>query len=122
MAKDTTLQENFTELQEAINSYVNARINYWKITLIEKVARVGTYLFITVLLLVSAIIIYLLLSLAFSFWFADYYGSLSQGLLISAGVLVILVFFLYLLRRKIFANSIVKNMADIIFEDKEKKQ
>jgi hypothetical protein len=122
MAKETSLQENFSELQEAISSYVNARINYWKITLIEKMARAGTYLFTTFLVLASASFIFLLLSLAFSFWFAEHHGSLVNGLLISAGAFAIIVFILFLLRRKIFANSIVKNMADIIYEDEEKKQ
>lgn len=122
MAKDTTIQENLSELQEAIQSLVNAKLNYWKITLIEKLARVGTYLFITVMLLMSAIIILLLLAFAFSFWFADYYGTISQGLLISAGAFLIIIFIIFLLRRKIFANSIVKNMAEIIFEDKEENQ
>lgn len=122
MAKDTTIQENLSELQEAIHSYVNAKLNYWKITLIEKLARGGTYLFTTVLLLMSAIIILLLLAFAFSFWFADYYGTISQGLLISAGAFLIIIFIIFLLRRKIFANSIVKNMAEIIFEDKEENQ
>lgn len=122
MAKETSLQENFSELQEAISSYVNARINYWKITLIEKMARAGTYLFTTFLVLASASFIFLLLSLAFSFWFAEHHGSLVNGLLISAGAYAIIIFISFLLRRKIFANSIVKNMADIIYEDEEKKQ
>lgn len=121
MAKDTSLQENFSELQEAINSYVNARVNYWKITLIEKVARAGTYLFTSVLVLAAATFLYLLLSLAFSFWFAEHQGSLVNGILISAGVYALIVFILVLFRKKIFANSIVKNLAEIIYEDEEKR-
>ncbi len=121
MSKDTSLQENLSELQEAINSYVNARLNYWKITLIEKVARAGTYLFTAILLLAAATFIFLLLSLAFSFWFAEHHGSLVNGILISAGAYALIVFILFLLRRKLFANSIVKNIADIIYEDEEKK-
>ncbi|MDF1571105.1 MAG: hypothetical protein P1P82_05755 [Bacteroidales bacterium] len=121
MAKDTSLQENFSELQEAFNSYVNARINYWKITLIEKVARAGTYLFTTFLVLAAATFIYLLLSLAFSFWFAEHHGSLVNGLLIAAGVYALIVFIIVLFRKNIFANSIVKNIADIIYEEEDKK-
>ncbi len=121
MSKETSLQENFSELQEAINSYVNARLNYWKITLIEKVARAGTYLFSAMLLLAAATFIFLLLSLAFSFWFAEHHGSLVNGILISAGVYALIVFIIFLFRRKLFANSIVKNIADIIYEDEEKK-
>jgi ABC-type phosphate/phosphonate transport system permease subunit len=121
MAKETSLQENFSELQEAISSYVDARFNYWKITLIEKVARAGTYLFTTILVLAAATFVYLLLSLAFSFWFAENHGSLVNGILISAGVYALIVSVVVLFRRKIFANSIVKNIAEIIYEDEEKK-
>lgn len=119
MAQHPSLQENFSELQEAVQSYINARLNYWKITLIEKTARAGTYLFSSVLVLFSALFVFLLLSFAFSYWFADHHGTMTQGLLISAGAFIVIVAIVYLLRRKLFANSIVKNIASIIYEDED---
>ncbi|MFO7852470.1 MAG: hypothetical protein ACQERS_04300 [Bacteroidota bacterium] len=115
-----SLQDNFSELQEAVQGYVEARINYWKITIIEKMARVGTYIFSSMLMLFSALFIFLLLALAFSFWFAANHGTITEGLLISAGVFALISIIAYLFRRKIFANSIVKNIAAVIYDDEDK--
>lgn len=119
--ENNSLQENFTELQDAIQSYVKARINYWKLTVIEKVAKAGTFLFSTILVLLSVMFIFLLLSLAFSFWFEANHGTIVQGLLISAGMFALLAIVLYVLRKRLFVNNIVKNIAIIIYDDEEEK-
>lgn len=121
---NNSIHENFSELQEAVQGYVEARINYYKITLIEKAAKVGTYIFSSTLILFSVLFIFLLLALAFSFWYASNIGSISEGLLISAGVFALISVIAYLLRRKLFANSIVRNIASVLYDDegKEDKQ
>ncbi|MEE4215851.1 MAG: hypothetical protein V2I34_12355 [Bacteroidales bacterium] len=118
---NNSIHENFSELQEAVQGYVEARINYYKITLIEKAAKVGTYMFSSTLILFSVLFIFLLLALAFSFWYASNIGSISEGLLISAGVFALLSVIAYLLRRKLFANSIVRNIASVLYDDEDKE-
>jgi uncharacterized membrane protein (DUF485 family) len=118
---NNSIHENFSELQEAVQGYVEARINYYKITLIEKAAKVGTYMFSSTLILFSVLFIFLLLALAFSFWYASNIGSISEGLLISAGVFALISVIAYLLRRKLFANSIVRNIASVLYDDEDKE-
>jgi hypothetical protein len=117
---NNSIHDNFSELQEAVQGYVEARINYYKVTLIEKAAKVGTYMFSSTLILFSVLFIFLLLALAFSFWYAANKGSISEGLLISAGAFALIAFIAYLLRRKLFANSIVRNLASVLYEDEDK--
>ena len=117
---NNSIHDNFSELQEAVQGYVEARINYYKITLIEKAAKVGTYMFSSTLILLSVLFIFLLLALAFSFWYAANKGSITEGLLISAGLFALIAFIAYLLRRKLFANSIVRNIASVLYDEEDK--
>jgi hypothetical protein len=46
---------------------------------------------------------------------------LSEGFLLSAGVFVLLALLVFLLRKKLFANHIVKNIAPLIFNEDKKE-
>ncbi len=118
---DNTIKENFTELNDAITGYINAKINLWKVIFIEKIAKAGTYLFSAILILLSILFILLLLSMAFSFWFAAYYCTIAQGFLISAGIYTLIAIMVFLLRRRLFSNNIVKNVASIIYDEEDEE-
>lgn len=117
MQKDT-FKENISELNDIMQEYLKARMNLWKLELLEKLTRIGTYFITSILVLVSILMVLMLISFAFSFWYGQNYGSIATGFLISGGVYVLLLVLGYLMRRQIFSNPIVRHISSIIFNQK----
>ena len=120
--KNKTLVEDFSELKELTKRYLEARIRLWKVLLLEKITKAGTYLltFLTIIVVLASLL--LLLMFAFSFWYGNKYGSISEGFLISAALFAFLGIVLILFRKQIFSNNIIKNLGKIMFEKDEEDQ
>lgn len=113
------LSENFAEITSAVKKYINARIDLLKLTLLQKITRAGTYMLTFVTVLVSLFSILIFLMFAFSFWYGEKTGSLSTGFLISAGFFAVLMIIIFLLRKVIFSNTIVRIFSHILFSDED---
>lgn len=115
--ENKTLQENLSELNEVVQSYLNARVNLVKVVLLEKIAKIGIYLFTSAFLMVAGLGILLLFSFAFSFWYGERYGSVAMGFLIATLFYTVMTFIIYAFRRQLFANNIIRNISKVFFED-----
>lgn len=109
------LDNQFSELGEIVMKYIDAQFNLIKALLLQKVSNIGTYFFTVVVSIIVAASMLLLLTLAFSFWYGSTYGEVYEGFLISAGIYAFLGIILYLLRKPIFSNNIIKNIGQILF-------
>lgn len=118
--KDKSLIENMHELGDVIKNYVEARIDLWKLGIVEKIAKIGTYLISTIVISIIILIALVLLTLSFTSWYGETYGSPSEALLISAGFYIFLGIILFLFRKQLLTDRIVKNIAEILFADDEK--
>ena len=117
--ENQSLSENLSELNEVVKRYVDARLRYYKVILLEKTAKAGTFIFSSVVLLVLMVTLILLLSLAFSYWFAETHGSVWEGLLISAGADLVLIIIVYFMRKRFFTGTLLKNFGKMIFPDED---
>ncbi len=117
-----TLSESFSELSEVVQKYVDARMRYWKLIMLEKSTRATTFLFTSVVVLVLMLSGIIFLGFAFSFWFAEVYGSLWIGFLISAGFSLLLLLVAFFLRKHIFSRNIIRNLRKLIFPEEEEKE
>lgn len=115
------LSENLAEITAAIKSYVNTRIDLLKLTLLQKITRAGTFILTFVSVLVSLFSVFIFLMFAFSFWYGQKTGNLAQGFLISAGIFLVILILIYLLRRMIFSNTLVRIFSHILFSDEDQK-
>lgn len=120
--ENKTLQENLSELNDVVQSYLSARLNLVKVILLEKIAKIGVYLFTSAFLMVAGLGILLLLSFAFSFWYGERYGSVAMGFLIATLFYTSITFAIYGFRRQLFANNIIRNISKIFFEDENEPQ
>ena len=119
--ENNSLKENLSELNTIINRYIEAKIDLWKVLLLEKVTKIGTYFFTVIAVLVTFLFTLLFLTFAFSFWYGNAYGNITVGFLISAGFFLVLALLIYRLRKPLFSNNIIKNIGSIIFSDDEEK-
>lgn len=119
---NNSLSENFTDLYDSVKNYVEARLILFKLKITEKITKTGTY-FISTFVIISVLLFALLfLSFAFSFWYGQRYGDIAGGFLISAGFYFLLAIIIYLFRKPIFSNNIVKNVSSIVFSEEEENE
>lgn len=114
-----SITENFSELSSAVRKYVQAHIDLLKVRLLEKLVKIGTYFFSLITLILILAFILISLTFAFSFWYGQVYGDFVGGFLISAGFYLIIAILVFLFRKQLFANNIIKNLSQILFSDEE---
>lgn len=114
-----SIVDTFGELNAAAKKYITAHIDLFKVRILEKLIRIGTYFFSVITLIIAMAFILFSLTFAFTFWYGSNHGTLSEGFLISAGFYVVLAIFLYVFRKQLFTNNIIKNMANILFSEDE---
>ena len=117
--ENNSLTQNLSELNTIVKSYVEAKFDLWKVLLLEKVTKIGTYFFTVITVLITFLFTLLFLTFAFSFWYGNTHGNITVGFLISAGFFLLLALLLYAFRKPLFSNNIIKNIGSIIFSDDE---
>lgn len=119
--KNRSLVENISELNDVIKSYIEARLDLWKIIFLQKITRLGTYLLSTIIIAIILLIVSVFLTLAFTQWYSNSYGPLSEAYLITAGFYVLVGALVFFLRKSLFSNMMVRNIASIIFSDEDEE-
>jgi hypothetical protein len=119
--KNKSLTENLAELNDIVKQYINARIRLLQVTLLDKFVRGGTFIVTTVIIAMAVAFILLLLTLAFSYWYGENYGSIVEGLLISAGFYAVLTLVIYWLRKPLISNAIVKGCSEMFFNEQDEE-
>jgi hypothetical protein len=111
------ISDNISSMTENVKDYINLRIDYIKLLLTEKIARLASYFMISVIFFILGMFLILFISLAFIFWYGDEIGPTFMGALIVIGFYVALGLAIYLMRYKLFINPMVKHLAKIIMEE-----
>jgi hypothetical protein len=114
-----TITENFNELSTSVKKYIQAHVDLIKVRLLEKLVKVGTYFFSFVTLILILAFILISLTFAFSFWYGQVYGDFVGGFLISAGFYLFVAILVFLFRKQLFTNNIIRNLSQILFSDEE---
>ena len=118
MAK-TDLSQNLSSILDLLKDYLNVKLDLFKLEILQRSSRAGIFLFTFYSLIISIFAIVLFLLFSFSFWYGETTGNLSQGFLISAGALFLLMILVFLLRKVLFGRILIKNISKILFSDTE---
>src|SRR5574344_1326628 len=105
------------ELYSSIKDYLNMRIDEAKLSLTESLATLFSKIVVFILIIVTGAVAFGFLAAAFSSWIGSLLGSPTYGQLITGGILLIAVFVLYLLRKKLFADGMVRMIIDMLFKN-----
>lgn len=119
---DKSFRNNLTEILLIAKAYINARIELWKLTLLEKSSLAGAFFISTVVLVLIIAFCLLFLSLAFAHWYGQVTGDLATGFLITAGFYVVVGIIFVLTRKYTITGPVIKNLASIIYEDDEPEE
>lgn len=111
--KHKPLTDNLAELNDIIKRYIKARIRLLQVILLDKLSKAGTLIITSIIVIMAIAFIILLLTLAFSFWYGEQYGSLMEGFLISAAFYVVITLLIYWLRKPIITNIIIRGLVEM---------
>ncbi len=119
---DKTFHGNVTEIISIARSYVNARIELWKLSLLEKASLAGAFFLSSVIFVLIIAFCLLFVSLAFAIWYGQNTGDFALGFLITAGFYVIIGIIFLLAKNYLIAGPVIKNLSSIICKDDEPEQ
>ncbi|MCX6283769.1 MAG: phage holin family protein [Bacteroidetes bacterium] len=116
------ISDNFSSLTENMKDYINLRIDYVKLLLTEKIARLASFFLLSVIFFILGMFLVLFISFAFVFWYGEEVGPTYVGALIIVAFYIILGLSIFGLRNKLFINPLVKRLAKIIMEEEDENQ
>jgi len=116
------ISDNFSELTGNVKEYVNLRIDYIKLLLTEKIAKLASFFLIAVIFFILAMFLLLFISLAFVFWFGEEVGPAYLGALIMIAVYILSGVTIYAFRGKLFINPMVTHLTKIIMEESDENE
>jgi len=111
---DKSLSKNVAEIFDIIRGYLTARIDLWKLTLLERISLIGSFFISSVILILIAAFGLLFFSFAFAFWYGNNYGDLAAGFLIITIVYVVIGILFYLLRKALIVRPVIRSLSAII--------
>jgi len=111
------ISDNITSMTDNVRDYVNLKIDYIKLLLTEKTARLASFFLLSVIFFILGMFLILFLSFAFVFWYGDEVGPTYAGALIIVAFYLVMGLLIYILRHQLFVNPMVKRLAKIIMEE-----
>ena len=117
--ENTRIADNISEVIDASRKYVEANLKLFKLSLLERLSKVVSLIISTTLVMLVGTIVMLLLSLSAAVLIGDMLHSRALGLLIMALFFLLLVIFLWVKRKTLIINPVIRSLNDIVFSDDE---
>lgn len=119
MSKDLT--DSIEQLNGSVRNYVRVKLDLIKLTIIEKAAKIVSFIYIGAVVMFFFLLIIATGVAAFAVWYGETYNDYVVGLLIAGGGLLLLTILLVLIGKKLLSNGIIRGFAGKMFkEDPEK--
>lgn len=109
--------ESFKQLIAEVKRYLKLQREYTKIEITEKLSVLISVLVMATVFILIGTIALLYFSFALAYYMADFVGGLSNSLAIMGGILLILIFIIYLFRKRWIINPIVNFLAQLFLND-----
>ncbi|NLI71577.1 MAG: phage holin family protein [Bacteroidales bacterium] len=122
MAGKTELNTGFQKLFTEVKDYVELRLDYMQVGMVEKLTKLISKLLVLFIAIVfgMAVLFYLLFSLAYAL--APMLGFITSFAII-AGIFLLLTIIVIVFRKSLIVNPILKLMVEVFYDDtKENKE
>lgn len=111
------LKENIEDIQKNTKAYVESNIAYYKLWGFKVAMKSTTLIFKFALIGICLMIFLLFISVAGALALGDYFGNYVWGFLGVAGIYLILVFLLFLIKDKFVEGPILEKFSEIFFNE-----
>ena len=113
------IADNVSEVIDASRKYIDANIDLFKLTLLERLSKVVSLIISSILVLIGASLFVLFIFLAAAIFIGHLLHSLELGFLILSGLFLLLTAIFWKLRKRLFINSVVQSLNEILFPANE---
>lgn len=120
MKKDT-IQDRLEDTAHDLHEYGNLQLEALKLKLLEKLSVFLNNVFSSFILVFLGAIALIFVAVVLTLLLADLMGSLLAATAVMAGVFVVATLIVYLCRKKMFINMMVRMTGKMLFE-KEKEE
>jgi hypothetical protein len=110
------------ELKDEITDYARLRIELFKVTSYEKIAKITAVVFTVLMITILVFFVSVFGSIMAGFYFSELTGSRISGFGIVAGFYLILLMVMVAFRKNIIEKLIINQMIDILFENDDDKK
>ena len=111
------IQENIEDIQENAKAYLESNIAYYKLWVFKVAMKSTTLILKFVLISICLMIVLLFVSVAGALAIGNLLNSYVLGFLSVAGIYLILVFLLFLIKDKIVEGPILEKFSEIFFNE-----
>ena len=111
-----------SEIKDSVKEYLDMRINALKLQLIEYLSLITAKILFYILFFVLLSIALFFLGSTFSLWIGELLNSQAAGALITASIFLICCLIVFMMRRKIFVDSMVGMFSKMFFEQRDNNQ
>lgn len=115
MPADKDILELSTETKEAVQLYVKYKIDYYKLHVVERIAKFSTFLLSGFIIVLLGMLILAFLSAAGALFIGELVGSYAAGMAIVAAVLCLPLILVYLLRGYIIRKRMIRLLIKELF-------
>jgi hypothetical protein len=114
-----SLSKNIDEIITISRSYINTRIELWKLALLEKASLGGAFFISSIIIVLIGAFCLLFISMAFAFWYGQTTGNTAVGFLILTGFYLVLGIIFVLSRKTLVVGPIIRSLSEILYNDDE---
>jgi len=114
--------DQVSKLSELSKTYLATQVTFLKLVIIEKSSKIGSFFLGSVLLIFILALIALFGGFAFSFWYAESFGSLFTGLMITLAFYAFTGILVLVFRKRLFRNLMVRRISDILFFEENEEE
>lgn len=108
---------NIEKLTDSAKEYIDMRIDSFKLRIVENLSLfVSKILYMLLLIIILGVAIAFIAS-ALSLFIGNLLNSEAQGAIITAGIFILMAAVIFLIRKRLFINSMVKMFIPLFFED-----
>ena len=117
-----SFSDSIHEVIAIMRSYVNTRIELWKLSLLEKTSLAGAFFLSSVIIVLIVAFCLLFFSLAFAFWYGQQTGDIATGFLLVAGFYLIVGIIFIVSRKYLITGPVIKSISSIMYKDEEPEE
>lgn len=107
------------DLFSSIKCYVDLRIDEIKLALAENLAKIFSRIIFFFLLFILVGVVLGIVAAALASWFTVLVGNRTAGLLITAGLFIIIILILFLFKDRFLINSPLRMFLRMFFDDRK---
>jgi hypothetical protein len=105
--------ETIAQLIEVLKHYLELQGEYAKLTILDKVVRLGTVIALSIIFIIMAVAVLLFFWFGIAHWLSHYIGLAWAFLCISAAHLLLLILF-FVFRKSWIERPIVRILAELL--------